>query len=259
MVVFGGALGFPTPCTNDVWVLDHANGFGGPSNWTPLIPIGAAPAPRTGHAAAYDPGTNRMVIFGGSDCAGGYLLDVWVLTNANGLDGTPAWTQISPSGNPPPGRGWMASAYNSSLNSLVIYGGSNGTGIADVWVLSGANGNTGAAAWDRSSPQGTAPAPRYGPASAYDAVNDILMVYGGYTAQGVVGDIWTLTQAIGSEKPTWTLRAPANHSGPPYYLHTAIYDAASEELVTFGGIGGSAATPTSADNFMFLLTEANGM
>ena len=33
MTVFGGALGFPTPCANDVWVLDHANGVGGSSNW----------------------------------------------------------------------------------------------------------------------------------------------------------------------------------------------------------------------------------
>jgi hypothetical protein len=258
MVVFGGALGFPAPCTNDVWVLDDANGSGGSSNWTQLSPSGTPPAPRTGHAAAYDPSTNRMIIFGGSDCSGGYLQDVWVLTNANGLGGGPAWIQISPSGNPPAGRGWMSVAYNSSLNSLVIYGGTNGTELSDVWVLTGANGNAGAAAWDLSSPRETAPAPRYGQASAYDAADDVLMVYGGYTAQGVVGDAWTLTQAIANEKPTWTLLAPGNHSGPPYYLHTAIYDPASEELVTFGGIGGSSATPTSADNFMFLLTEASG-
>ncbi|HEY6291993.1 MAG TPA: kelch repeat-containing protein [Terriglobia bacterium] len=260
MTVFGGALGFPTPCANDVWVLDHANGTGGASSWTQLSPSGAQPTPRRGHAAAYDPDTNRMIIFGGSDCNGGYLADAWVLTNANGLGGTPVWTKLSPSGGPPPGRAYQAAAYNSSTNSLVVYGGTNGTELSDVWVLSGANGSTRDSAWNELSPQGTAPAARYGQASTYDATNDIMIVYGGFTDQGIVGDAWTLSNAGGGGgEPTWAMLVPTGHAGPQYYLQTAIYDPGSNELVSFGGIPANASTPTTADDFTFVLTQANGL
>ena len=260
MIVFGGALGFPSPCANDVWVLDRANGVGGVSNWTQLSPSGTQPTPRTGHASAYDPSTNRMIIFGGNDCNGSYLADAWVLTHANGLGGAPAWIQLCPSGSLPPMRAYMAAAYNSSTNSLVVYGGTNGTELSDVWVLSGANGRPRHPAWNELSPQGTAPAARHGQASAYDATNDIMIVCGGSTAQGVVGDTWTLSNANGGGGgPTWAMLVPGAHAGPQYYLHAAIYDPASNEFVSFGGIPAKASTPTTADDFMFVLTQANGL
>src|SRR5205807_3404855 len=45
MTIFGGAEGSPSPCADDVWLLDGANGKGSPS-WIQLTPTGAAPAPR---------------------------------------------------------------------------------------------------------------------------------------------------------------------------------------------------------------------
>ena len=94
-----------------------------------------------------------MIIFGGNDCHGHYLADTWVLTNANGFGGTPVWTELSPSGGPPAARAYMAAAYNSSTSSLAVYGGTNGTELSDVWVLSGANGKIGQSAWEQLSPQ----------------------------------------------------------------------------------------------------------
>jgi hypothetical protein len=259
MIVFGGAEGFPTPCVNDVWVLDHANGAGGASNWTQLNPGGTQPTARSGHAAVYDPDTNRMIVFGGSDCNGRYLQDVWVLSNANGLGGAPMWKELRPS-HLPPARANTGIAYNSTFNSLVIYGGTDGTELSDTWVLSGANGMPGATAWTQLAPQGTAPAARYGHVSAYDPTSNIMIIYGGYTAQGVVGDAWTLSNATGAGGlPAWTLLAPGNHTGPQYYFQSGIYDPASDELVTFGGITAKSPSPTTAEDFVFVLTQANGL
>ena len=55
-------------------------------------------------SAVYDGITNRMIVFGGATCdpCGGRN-DVWVLTNANGLGGAPAWLELFPSGEPPSG------------------------------------------------------------------------------------------------------------------------------------------------------------
>src|SRR5207249_10011186 len=83
---------------NDTWVLTNANGLGSSTpTWTQLSTAGAPPA-RVGHSAIYDVTNNRMTVFGGGDCCGNLLKDVWVLSNANGLGGTPTWTQLFPTG-----------------------------------------------------------------------------------------------------------------------------------------------------------------
>ena len=48
MIIFGGhsAGGL---FVNDVWVLQHANGLGGPATWIPLKPSGAPPSAREWH------------------------------------------------------------------------------------------------------------------------------------------------------------------------------------------------------------------
>jgi len=91
----------------------------------------------------YDPTSNRLMIFGGSG-AGGLLGDAWVLTNANGLGGTPSWSQIAAtSTNFPEPRFAATAVYNPSTNKMTIFGGqvyANGPLTNDVWALSHANG-----------------------------------------------------------------------------------------------------------------------
>src|ERR1035441_3346238 len=108
MIIFGGAFGFTYPCANDTWVLSNANSVAGTPAWTQLFPTGGLPPARNDHTAVYDPGSNRMVVFGGLNCldsvSSDWFNDVWVLTNANGLGGTPAWIQLAPTGGPPSAR-----------------------------------------------------------------------------------------------------------------------------------------------------------
>jgi len=69
--------------------------------------------------------------------------DVWVLTNANGLGGTPVWTQLAPTGSPPISNGEAATAYDPVTNHLIVYGGCTvgcSPALADLFVLTNANG-----------------------------------------------------------------------------------------------------------------------
>ena len=140
MIIFGGNLG--SSCANDTWVLIHANGIGATPTWTQLTPTGGPPAARLGHNAVYDQNNNRMIVFGGGTCAGSqFFNDVWILSNANGSGGTPAWTQLSPAGTPPAARKGAAAVYDVNGNRMIVFGGiGTGSSLNDVWILSNANG-----------------------------------------------------------------------------------------------------------------------
>src|SRR5262249_46493326 len=68
----------------DVWVLDHANGLGGPPVWQRLPTHNSPPTRRTQFASGYSYAGNRLVVgFGYSEPQPTLLNDTWVLTNAS--------------------------------------------------------------------------------------------------------------------------------------------------------------------------------
>lgn len=143
MVVFGGNIADGTP-SNDAWVLQDANGLGIP-RWVALSPTGPLPEARASHVAAYDPGTNRMTVFGGAHYIRyDTLNDTWLLTSASGSGGqTPTWTQLFPAGTAPAPRYGMAVGFAISRNRMLIYGGTLDDlccGTNEVWVLKNATG-----------------------------------------------------------------------------------------------------------------------
>jgi len=85
--------------------------------------------------------SNRMIIFGGqaptSGCNANPLNDTWVLINANGLGGTPAWSQLAPTGPTPSARGAHGAGYDAANDRMIVFGGDT-TGCTppafnDVW------------------------------------------------------------------------------------------------------------------------------
>ncbi|HTU45984.1 MAG TPA: kelch repeat-containing protein [Bryobacteraceae bacterium] len=141
MTVFGGWNCCSVPGSNGTWVLTHANGLGGSSQWFELSPSGTPPSPRFGSQAVYNAISNKMIVFGG-DTTSGLVNEAWALSNANGLNGTPTWSELHPTGNLPPPRGGSvadpAVAYDAGFASMVIFGGGTPSGLVnDVWVLSG--------------------------------------------------------------------------------------------------------------------------
>ncbi len=80
-----------------------------------------------------------MTVFGGFTSTG-RANDVWVLANANGQEvGTPAWTQLSPTGTPPSARNSHTAGYDPSTNRMMVFAG-NGSQLLDFWLLTYATG-----------------------------------------------------------------------------------------------------------------------
>jgi hypothetical protein len=260
MIVFGGGLGETSPCENDVWVLTNANGSGGTPAWIQLSPSGSAPAPRNLHGAAYDPNTNTMIIYGGNDCFQGIFGDVWVLSNANGLGGTPAWTQLSPSGGGPGAREIQGGvAYDSANNILLVFGGaSTGSDHNDTWVLSNANGSGGTPTWTQLAPSGTLPPARGSNSTTYDAANNRITIFGGGGGTGLLGDVWVLTNANGlGGTPVWTQLDSFNHFAEARSDHSGVYNPSTNKLIVFGG--GITADESLTTNDVWILSHANGL
>jgi hypothetical protein len=92
-------------------------------NWVQLTPtpepVNGSPPPRDLHSAVYNQTSNRMIVFGGSFGGGNadWHNDVWVLTNADGTTGTPAWQKLDPVGPPPPVHGSGTARHSTRLTT----------------------------------------------------------------------------------------------------------------------------------------------
>ncbi len=256
MLIFGGAEGFSSPCANDVWALTNANGNGGASAWVELSTSGAPPA-RVGQGGVYDPGSNTFIIYGGQNCFSTTFSDVWVLSNANGVSGTPTWTELFPAGGPGPRQGTNIT-YDPTSNELILFGGDNGSGgsyFNDVWVLSNANGSGGTPVWTQLSPSGTLPALRAGNSSTYDPTTNTLTIFGGSNSTGNLADCFVLSNANGTGgTPSWKQIAASSVVFPEARGgHTAVYNPSTNKMTIFGGSIGSNTT-----NDVLVLSHAKG-
>jgi hypothetical protein len=148
MIVFAGGRGTSCPCTNDVWVLLHANGLDGAPEWIQLSPAGTPPIDREDHTAVYVPDANSMIVFGGWRTAGPdqfYLNDVWVLSGANGVGGSPAWIRRKAVGPQPSPRELASAVYDPASRRMIVFAGSpavnefavcgSGFCLNDLWLL----------------------------------------------------------------------------------------------------------------------------
>lgn len=268
MIVFGGCgVGdFVTGCTtvfNDVWALANANGQGGPPSWTQLTPSGSPPAPRFGCTAVYDAANNLLIVFGGIDLTPNHFSDVWVLSNANGLGGTPAWTQLSPTGGPPAGVFLSSAIYDPNNNIMTVFAGRSSISTADtnaVWTLSHANGLGGTPQWTNIVANGApgSPSKREAHTATYDVANNRMTIFGGgNTIQAFPGfnDVWVLANANGlGSTPTWTHLKTTGVRPGVREGHTAVYDAANNLMIVFAG-----ANIDAQFYITWVLSDANGL
>src|SRR5207247_10770660 len=107
-----------------------------------LSPSGTPPSVRSSHPAVYDWVNNRMLVFGGAQWNQTAqnttpLGDLWQLSNANGLGGTPAWTQLSQFGTAPGPRFYHTAAFDTANQRMIVLGGRDSTDTPSnrVWVL----------------------------------------------------------------------------------------------------------------------------
>src|SRR5437588_1390780 len=113
-----------------MFVLWSTHDFASGQTWTQLSPSGTPPSPRGFHGASavYDPSSNRMIVFGGRESNQNNTNDVWLLTNANGLGGTPAWINLLPANSPgaPASRSGHSAVYDIATNRMMVFGGCEG-------------------------------------------------------------------------------------------------------------------------------------
>jgi len=271
MIIFGGCADAECLISlNDTWVLSNANGTGATASWTQLTPMGNLPSARDLHNAVYDSANNRMIVFSGESSNGSTVYsDVWVLTNANGLGGTPSWTQLSPTGTPDAIDGNTA-VYDPASNKMIVFGG--GDFLNSVWTLSNANGLGGTPVWTKLIANGTAGSPvgRWIAQAIYDSTNNRMTIYGGNIDGGITNpsdydyvaasDVWVLSNANGNGgTPTWTQLHPKvsgdkNVAPVGREFFSAVYDSATNSMIIFGGD-----TIEGVYQSTWVLSHANGL
>lgn len=213
MVLFGG-MDYLGP-RNDTWIFD---GLG----WLNQGPS-AAVSPRLQPTIAHDPALGTILFGGGTIGTGGNTVfnDTYRFTNF-------AWVPATVNGAPPARQGHdMVRAWNR----LVVFGGYNGTTLADTWSL---NSNGLSMSWLPMLTLGS-PGARQSHAMAFDPRRNCLVVFGGADANGqFLGDTWELTPAAFGFQ--WTQRTTAN-APSRRWQHKMDYDPARGVVVLVGGYG----------------------
>lgn len=141
------------------------------STWR-KIPLTTSPTARMLPAMAYDPVSNRVVLFGGFD-AKGNRSDTWA------FDGT-TWTQLV-TAVAPPVRNGASMAFDRRTKKLVMFGGFDTNHyLQDTWVFDGATSTWTQAHMTSSPPKAT------GAMLFTDPVSGSAMMFGGYNSTKVI-------------------------------------------------------------------------
>jgi hypothetical protein len=226
MLIYGGVRGTRK---NDVWELS----LGGSPAWNQITPGGTLPPPSGLSSGMFDAGRNRLVVVGSFTSTTN--AETWVLD----LSAGPTWAQLIPGGVPPSRRGG-AVIYDAANDRMLHYGGSLNPN--ELWALSFA----GSPAWAQIAPWGPTPLPRTWFAYAYDPPGNRIVMFGGWTGSGKLGDQWTLSLAPGGQ---WAPLAAAGTPPPTRGVGSMIYDPVRQRTILFGGNG-----PTTLMNDVWALS-----
>ena len=187
--------------------------------WSGIAASG--PAARWDHTLAADPASGRLVLFGGRDGNGAPFGDTWVYTAADG-----AWTAVE--GSAPSPRFGQGVTVDAAGRALYLFGGQadGATFFNDTWRF-----DLDALTWSEIPTGDVRPAPRYGTSAVLTGDGAILVSHG-FTFEGRFDDTWSLDPATG----TWTDVSPAAETRPlRRCLHEAVWDAAGQRMLLYGG------------------------
>ena len=193
------------------------------------------------------------------------LLCITLLAPGQAFGQVLQWTQLAPTGGPPPVRAGHT-AVTDPLNNMIVFAGfASGIGAPpmynDVWVLSDADGSVSPSAWTQLTPAGALPAARARHSAVYDPNTNSMTIFGGDLSIGNCSaqsnDVWVLANANGlGGPPTWTQLTPAGALPTVREGHTAVYDGANNRMIVLGGemLG----CPFDPNAEIWVLDNANG-
>jgi hypothetical protein len=202
---------------------------------TPSIPSWTytslgGPNSRTGAAAAFEPISHKILLFGGRQfvlgTAGARLGDTWEWTRGPNY----AWTNVTPSVSPA-ARDDHAMTYDAADRYPILFGGhdANGAPLGDTWLWTGT-------AWYNATAAG-GPSPRFGAAMTYDVARGVVVLFGGDDGTKKLNDVWEWNGTV----QAWH-QVVAVGTSPPARSYSALssFDASNPGVALFGGLGASA-------------------
>ncbi len=224
IIIFGGYNG---NFLNDLWEVQLSPTI----SVAPLTALGTPPDTRDGMASIYDPGSDRILYFGGNH-GGTFLNDLWELT----LSGTPTWNPIFASGPSPSPRFDHCGLLDPVGNRMLVFGGYSTASLNDLWSLSLGDNPT----WTQLNPSGTAPAPRAAAALQYDPNREMMVLSGGDQLENAIpfGDVWAVSLSGGAlqwVRLNLASGLPTVAPPVPRYAHLALIDPANDRMLVSGG------------------------
>lgn len=187
--------------------------------WTLMAPV-ASPAARFDHAATYDVGRSRVLIFGGYDGAN-------PLGDTYEYDGA-TWTQVSAGGGggDPVARRAAVMAYDPTQDRTLMFGGYSAAPayLQETWAWNGAT-----ATWANLAPAAQPNARAWG-AAWYDSVRQQVFTAYGYNGATYYADTWSYDWTAN----TWTQTCAVGATGRNGTA--TAFDDAHGITALFGGI-----------------------
>jgi hypothetical protein len=218
VVLFGGESGSGNSGTifDDAWMWDG-------SNWTTHSST-PSPVARYQHAMTYDPGSNGVILFGGTTSQGNnisnFLGDTWT------FDGS-KWRSIV---SWPGARFGHATTYDGHQKKFYLFGGVSGNGanaetFNDLWQWDGSQ-------WTQIEISGDWPAARHSHDLVYDFETQSLLLYGGKSGKGndevIFSDTWQYSGGV------WQELTPTTNPGPRYGHSMAYHRQSRTTFLTAG-------------------------
>jgi N-acetylneuraminic acid mutarotase len=227
LVLFGGrsasAASGASGVFSDTWIYDLAA-----NAWRPVT-SSIVPAARYGLAAAYDPLSQHVLMFGGQ-AGTKFFNDVWAFNVI-----TEQWNQVKISGPAPAARSGTAAIVDPQLNQLIIsHGATAASRLDDTWAL-----DLIAKVWQNVSPA-THPAARSQHTATFDEIHHRFILFGGLDATGQISnEQWSFDPSALVWKRFGTIDAsnPAPRSGS-----AIVYEPITHIIYLFGGKTFSGAT-----------------
>lgn len=212
-ILFGGGAGVPPGVRiNDTWAYSYE--FDTWENKSPTV----APPARMASQAAYDSGSDRIILFSGFLDMEVHFNDTWAYDyNTNN------WTNLNPQVMPPMRR-YSAMAYDAESDRIILFGGifHDGGTAGDTWAYD-YDTNT----WANMNPS-FAPSPRFYSVMAYDSESDRIILF-----SGCYPNVFTDTWAYDYNTNTWQNMNPSENPGA--YPGGLIYDAEEDLCITYVG------------------------
>jgi N-acetylneuraminic acid mutarotase len=200
-----------------------------PTHWT-KVSLVSEPSPRTGHAMVYDPGTGKVVLFGGRGAgAQSPLNDLWVYD-----PDTRSWEERAPAGPVPSARWGHTMVYDPGDGGVYLFGGYRGfkDEANDLWKYDAA-----ANVWTELHPSGDLPPGSYEHTMVYDAGTQNLLLFGGLRYEGnqavALDDLWSYDAGTNM----WTQLHPTGTGPQGNNSAPMVYDPGTGKVILFGGYG----------------------